>query len=93
VVKLRALLDLVLCNFAPDSHEERYRQTEQLEELIWDGARLGYKMLSHPCRWSFNWQVEEHEMVLLPGLLRLSNASGEMLDQPTPVGQPVTVSV
>jgi hypothetical protein len=93
VAKLRALLELVLSNFAPDGHEERYRQSEQLEELIWDGARLGYKMLSHPFRWSFNWQAEDHEMVLLPGLLRLSNARGEMLDQPMHVGELVTVHV
>jgi hypothetical protein len=93
VAKLSGLLELVLSNFGPDNHEERYRQSEQLEELIWDGARLGYKMLAHLCRWSFNWQAGDHEMVLLPGLLRLSNVRGEMLDQPMHVGELVTVHV
>ena len=93
VAKLRALLDPVLSNFAPASHEERYRQSEELEELIWAAARLGYKMLAHSARWSFNWQAGDHEMVLLPGLLRVSDDGREVLDKPVPVGAQIIVEI
>jgi hypothetical protein len=86
VSKLKTALDLVLSSFAPASHEERYRQSEQLEDLILAGAKLGYLLLSHPCRWSFDWHTDDHEMILLPGLLKVGNASGEMLDLPRRVG-------
>jgi hypothetical protein len=50
-------------------------------------------MLAHPVRWSFDWRGGDHEMVLLPGLLRVSDERGEMLDKPVSVGLQITVKI
>lgn len=77
VVILRDLLDLILGTFVPAGHEQKYQQSEQLEKLIWAGARFGYRLLSQPGRWSFNWHAEGgRELVLVPGLVRVGGDEG-----------------
>ncbi|KAL2257731.1 hypothetical protein VTK26DRAFT_9251 [Humicola hyalothermophila] len=93
VSKLAGLLDLVLSNFAPADPEERQRQNQELHDLIWASARLGYRILSHARRWSFSWKGDRSELVLLPRLSQLSDPSGRMLAEPRLVGPVVIATI
>jgi hypothetical protein len=94
VDKLKDVLNPILSKFVPADHESRYRQSEQFEQVIWAGARLGYRILSQSCRWSFNWHINTAwELAVLPGLVKLSNELGEMLEQSVPVGLPTAVLI
>ncbi|KAK3336400.1 hypothetical protein B0T19DRAFT_453767 [Cercophora scortea] len=94
VASLRALLDPILAPFTPTSHDERYRQSESLEDLIWEGARFGYLLLSRPDRWGSDWRVaggREMVVVVVPGLLRFGRDGGGTAAAQA-VGRPVTAS-
>ncbi|KAK3983899.1 hypothetical protein QBC44DRAFT_278375 [Cladorrhinum sp. PSN332] len=87
-------VDGFLGYFVHDDNRARFDQKRNLDGVIRECATLGYLIFSHPCEWRYSFQVEaRNDVVVLPGLERLSRREGETYDSPRVVAWPVAVAV
>ncbi|KAK4230728.1 hypothetical protein QBC38DRAFT_332349, partial [Podospora fimiseda] len=83
-------LDRFLCYFVHDDNRAIFDQRRNLDGVIRECATLGYVIFSHPCEWRYSFQVESrNQIVVLPGLERLSKREGETYDSPRVIAWPV----
>ncbi|KAK4171653.1 hypothetical protein QBC36DRAFT_339558 [Triangularia setosa] len=81
-------------------HEDNCARTDQgrnLEGVIHECAAFGYTVFSHPCNWRYLLKVGPRkssvEIVVMPGLERLSSRNGELYGTPQVVVRPTIVTI
>lgn len=94
VKELQTSLDRFLGYFFHDDSRARFDQSRNLDGVIRECAALGYAIFSHPCEWRYSFETESpKDIVVLPGLERLSRREREMYDSPRVLAWPVVVTV
>jgi len=94
VDELQTSLDQFLEYFVHDDSRARFDQSRNLNGVIRECAALGYTIFSHPCEWRYSFVTESpKDIVVLPGLERLSRREEEMYDSPRVLAWPVVVTV
>ncbi|KAK0671435.1 hypothetical protein QBC41DRAFT_192042, partial [Cercophora samala] len=92
VETLQSALDRFLGCFVHEDKRARTDQIRNLEGVIRECVAFGYVLFSHPCNWRYVYTVEPRsssaDIVVMPGLERLSSRKGEPYDTPQVVVKP-----
>jgi len=96
IESLQASLDGFLACFVHRDSRAVFDQGKNLEGVMHECATFGYTLFSHPCEWQIDMAAGEAPrsvMLVVPGLKKLSDQQGQLLEKPREVVAPRVLQV
>lgn len=89
-------LNAFLQHFVSADQQSQHEQASHLQAVIFECAKLGYEVFSHPCDWEFVFErgvSRGASLLVFPGLNKASHRNGKPCRPPQQVVEPYMAAI
>lgn len=94
---LTQALNTFLQHFVPRDEQCRHEHADHLQAVIFECAKLGYEVFSHPCDWEFVYEQKGvsrgASLLVFPGLNKASHRNGKPCRPPQQAVEPYMAAI